>query len=302
MRLMGKLTTGAGVLALSTGFAAAAPAVVGNDLNLRAGPGTEYPVVAAMPAGAAVNVMGCEASWCRVAYNGTVGWASRAYIGGGGGVAAAPAYRGYSEGYASGGYAPAYGHDEDSYAYGSYSPGYTYGYYGGPAYGQSYSYPEGARSFGGERRFGEEGGIRGERRFSEEGALRGERRVGEETTMRGQRRVGEQTTIRSERRSGERGAVRAQGLNDDANVRSGQSAPEIQGANPMLNSKGSPAAGASSNPRAEMRGSASERRGAANVSGGANARATTGAAAGAGSGDADNGPNFLGPKAKDNHP
>jgi uncharacterized protein YraI len=299
MRLMGKLMTGAGVLALSTGFAAAAPAVVGNDLNLRAGPGTEYPVVAAMPAGAAVNVMGCEASWCRVAYNGTVGWASRAYIAGG--VAAAPAYRGYGESSASG-YAPAYGYDEDSYAYGSYSPGYTYGYYGGPAYGQSYSYREGARSFGGERRSGEEGAIHGERRFSEEGAVRGERRIGEETTMRGQRRVGEQTTIRSERRSGERDAVRPQGLNDDANVRSGQSAPEIQGANPMLNAKGSPAAGASSNPRAEMRGSASEGRGAANVSADANARATTGAAASAGSGGQDNGPNFLGPKAKDNHP
>ena len=279
MTLMTKLMTGAGVLALSTGFAAAAPAVVANDLNLRAGPGTEYPVVAAMPSGATVDVLGCQASWCRVAHNGTVGWASRAYIGAGGGVAAAPAYRGYSESTASGRY------DEDSY-----SPGYTYGHYGTPAYGQSYGTYEGERSFGNERRFGEEG------------AVRGERRVGEDTTIRSERRVGEQATIRSERRSGEQDAVRAQGLNDDANVRSERSAPEIQGANPMLNAKSSPPAGASSNARAEVRGSASERRGAANVSAGANARATTGAASGSGS-DEDHGPNFIGPgKNKvDNH-
>ena len=49
MTLIGRLMTGAGVLALSTGFAAAAPAIVQNDLNLRAGPGTDYEVVAAMP-------------------------------------------------------------------------------------------------------------------------------------------------------------------------------------------------------------------------------------------------------------
>jgi uncharacterized protein YraI len=286
MTLMTKLMTGAGVLALSTGVAAAAPAVVDNDLNLRAGPGTEYPVVAAMPAGATVDVMGCEASWCRVAFNGTVGWASRAYIGAGGGVAAAPAY---GEGYASGGFAPAYGYDE-----GGYSPGYTYGYYGTPAYGQSYGTYEGERRFGTERRFGEEGAVRGERRVGEDTTVRGERRVGEQTTIR-QRRSGEQTTIRSERRSGERGAVRAQGLNDDANARSNnEHASEIQGANPMLNAKTSPPAGASGNPRAEVRGSASERRGAANVSEGANARATTGAAAGAGGGE-DHGANFIGP-------
>jgi Bacterial SH3 domain len=279
MRLMAKLMTGAGVLALSTGFAAAAPAVVANDLNLRAGPGTEYPVVAAMPSGATVDVMGCEASWCRVAYNGTVGWASRAYMGLGGGVVAAPAYGGYGESYASyapRAYGPGYGYDEDSYAYGGVSPGYTYGYSGTTGYRGSYGYSEGERALGNERR------------FSEQSAVRGERRVGEETT------------IRSERKSGERGAARAQGLNDDANARS--SAPrasEIQGANPMLNPKDQPAAGASGNARAEARGSASQRRGAANASGGANARATTGA----GGGEEDHGPNFIGPGKKntDNH-
>jgi len=169
MTLMGKLMTGAGVLALSTGFAAAAPAVVENDLNLRSGPGIEYPVVAAMPSGATVDVMGCEGGWCRVGFNGTVGWANRAYMGLGGGVAAAPAYRGFGAGYVAGGYAPRYRYETDTFGYAGYGPRYnTYGYYGGTGYYGSTGYSgsvgvsEG-RTFSNERRFGEESRVRGER-------------------------------------------------------------------------------------------------------------------------------------------
>jgi hypothetical protein len=175
MRLMSKLMTSAGVLALSTGLAAAAPAVVQQDLNLRAGPGTDYEVIAAMPAGTTVNVMGCEASWCRVAFGGTAGFASRGYLGLGGGVAVAPASPGYAYGgYAPRygyGYAPGYGYDEGATAYGSYSPGYTYGYYGNTGYGGSYGYygrerrfDNGERSFNNERSFNQEGSMRDERR------------------------------------------------------------------------------------------------------------------------------------------
>lgn len=215
MRLASKLMTGAGVLALSTGFAAAAPAVVENDVNLRAGPGIEFPVVAAMPAGATVDVMTCEAGWCQVAFNRTIGWASRAYMGLGGGVAAGPAYRGYAEGYGFGGYAPRYGYGE-TYGYGGYSPGYTYGYYGNTGYRGSVGVSEGGRTFGNERRFGEE------------------------TRVGGERRVGEATTIRGERRFNEQGAVRGERVNASANVRSNanvrgneQKATAIKGNNPM---------------------------------------------------------------------
>jgi len=146
MKLMCKLMTGAGMLALSSGFAAAAPAVVQNDVNLRAGPGVEFPVIAAMPAGARVDVTGCQGSWCQVAFNGTAGWASRAYMGLGGGVAAAPTY----------GYA-------DTYSYGSYGPGYRYGYYGDAGFRGSVGFSERGRTFGNERRFGEETTVRGAR-------------------------------------------------------------------------------------------------------------------------------------------
>jgi len=43
-------------------------AVVQSDLNLRGGPGTGYGVVAVMPTGARVEVLGCAGAWCRVAY------------------------------------------------------------------------------------------------------------------------------------------------------------------------------------------------------------------------------------------
>jgi len=193
MKLMCKLMTGAGMLALSSGFAAAAPAVVQNDVNLRAGPGVEFPVIAAMPAGARVDVTGCQGSWCQVAFNGATGWTSRAYMGLGGGVAVAPTY----------GYA-------DTYSYGSYGPGYRYGYYGDTGFRGSVGFSERGRTFGNERRFGEE------------------------TTVRGERRLGERTTIRGEGRFNEQGAVRGARVN--ASVGAGaqtEKATAIKGNNPM---------------------------------------------------------------------
>ncbi len=70
---------------------AASAATITNDLNLRRGPGTRYGVIDTMPAGSYVRVLDCGGSWCRVAWNGTEGYASSNYISGGGPVyAAAP--------------------------------------------------------------------------------------------------------------------------------------------------------------------------------------------------------------------
>ncbi|HEX5508493.1 MAG TPA: SH3 domain-containing protein [Pseudolabrys sp.] len=82
----------AGTLLLA-GAGAANAAVVESDLNLRSGPGTGYGVVAVMPAGARVDVVGCTGSWCRVAYGSAEGYASRNYLGGrGAAYAGAPVY------------------------------------------------------------------------------------------------------------------------------------------------------------------------------------------------------------------
>jgi hypothetical protein len=61
---------------------AASAATITNDLNLRRGPGTRYSVIDTMPAGSSVRLLSCGGSWCRVAWNGIEGYASRSYISG----------------------------------------------------------------------------------------------------------------------------------------------------------------------------------------------------------------------------
>lgn len=86
-----QMACAAGFLVLSTGLAAAMPARVATDLNVRSGEGTGYPVVAVMPAGAVVDVRGCGDGWCYVSdYD---GFASASYLDGGFAVGSAgPAY------------------------------------------------------------------------------------------------------------------------------------------------------------------------------------------------------------------
>jgi uncharacterized protein YraI len=119
------LASGAALL-LSAGVAAAAPASVRTDLNVRSGPGTQYPVVGSIPAGETVDVGSCTGSWCQVSFSGGSGFANRSYLAMADGapsvgVAVAPSY-GYED-------SPAYATD-DYYDYG-YSYGPSVGFYGG---------------------------------------------------------------------------------------------------------------------------------------------------------------------------
>jgi uncharacterized protein YraI len=74
------LSLAGGLLLLSAGAAAAAPAVVSNDLNLRGGPGTGYRVLNVLPAGSTVDVLGCGRYWCRVSSAEGTGYASSNYL------------------------------------------------------------------------------------------------------------------------------------------------------------------------------------------------------------------------------
>jgi uncharacterized protein YraI len=117
-------------LALSGGVAAAAVATT--DLNMRAGPGTDYQVVGVIPDGASVRVRGCQGSWCEVDFRGRSGFASASYLSGGEtAVTIQPgyAYRSYGPAYRSYAYTPGY--------YGSYGypDDYAYGYRRGPSIG-----------------------------------------------------------------------------------------------------------------------------------------------------------------------
>lgn len=120
--------------ALIAGTGAASAATVQTDLNLRAGPGTNYQVIDAMPAGAQVRVRNCSGSWCRVNFRGESGWASASYLGGGRNTTV---YR--TRTYVQ----PTY--VEPDYAYGpDYGPGY------GPyAYSPGISFGIGFGGFGG---------------------------------------------------------------------------------------------------------------------------------------------------------
>lgn len=62
--------------------AAAVTAFANTDVNLRAGPGTGYPVVRIVTAGTRIANFGCLAdySWCDVGYAGLRGWVAARYI------------------------------------------------------------------------------------------------------------------------------------------------------------------------------------------------------------------------------
>lgn len=76
-------------------FALAAPAAAQGgpaiayataNLNMRAGPGTNYPVITTLPQGGGVTVFGCTANfaWCDAAFSNVKGWVSGKYLSYGG--------------------------------------------------------------------------------------------------------------------------------------------------------------------------------------------------------------------------
>lgn len=71
----------AAALAVPTA-ASARPGFVTTSLNLRAGPGTSFPVVDTLPTGAAVNIHGCLAgyTWCDIGWRGERGWVAGRYL------------------------------------------------------------------------------------------------------------------------------------------------------------------------------------------------------------------------------
>lgn len=70
----------AAFLLLSAGAAAAYPATVTGNLNMRSGPGTGYRVLDVLPPGTVVDVRGCTGSWCDIG----TGWVSASYLARGG--------------------------------------------------------------------------------------------------------------------------------------------------------------------------------------------------------------------------
>ncbi|TPM15566.1 SH3 domain-containing protein [Mesorhizobium sp. B2-3-5] len=65
-----------------TAAAAAMSGVVVGQVNMRAGPGTKYPVVVTLPARAGLTVYGCTANvtWCDVSRGRDRGWIAASYV------------------------------------------------------------------------------------------------------------------------------------------------------------------------------------------------------------------------------
>lgn len=63
-------------------FAAQPVAVATADVNMRAGPGTQYPTVAVIPYGDSVFVFGCTSgtTWCDIAWGNARGWVAATYL------------------------------------------------------------------------------------------------------------------------------------------------------------------------------------------------------------------------------
>ena len=73
------------VVAVSVQGAAAAPALATNNVNMRQGPGTNYPIILTIPGGSNVDVGGCQEQWCAVSFGGQNGYAvATSFVMGGG--------------------------------------------------------------------------------------------------------------------------------------------------------------------------------------------------------------------------
>lgn len=67
---------------LSSPALARTDAFIKANVNLRAGPGTEYPILFTAPSGSAITLLSCleKAAWCEVEAKGERGWISGRYL------------------------------------------------------------------------------------------------------------------------------------------------------------------------------------------------------------------------------
>jgi hypothetical protein len=81
---LARLAASAAFLMLSAEIAAAKPATVVSEVNLRKGPGTDNEVITLIPKGSTVEVGTCTNGWCQVTFNGQDGYSIATNLGLGG--------------------------------------------------------------------------------------------------------------------------------------------------------------------------------------------------------------------------
>jgi uncharacterized protein YraI len=72
----------AALLTLAGTVSAETLATAAVDLNVRSGPGPQYPIVGVIGANSSATILGCieDSQWCEVAFPGGEGWAYSAYL------------------------------------------------------------------------------------------------------------------------------------------------------------------------------------------------------------------------------
>jgi uncharacterized protein YraI len=93
MAMWKSVTLSASLLAVATGFAAAAPATVKSDAALRAGPGPTFGVIGHVPGGTRLETTDCRGGWCQVEFNGIAGFVGAADLTTGAAVGSSSAAR-----------------------------------------------------------------------------------------------------------------------------------------------------------------------------------------------------------------
>jgi hypothetical protein len=74
MPLWKSITLSTSLLAVATGFAAAASVTVRSDVVLRAGPGAEFSAIDHVPGGTVLEATDCMGGWCQVEFNAIAGF------------------------------------------------------------------------------------------------------------------------------------------------------------------------------------------------------------------------------------
>jgi uncharacterized protein YraI len=74
-------TLSASLLAVATGFAAAASVTVRSDVVLRAGPGSNFNAIGHLPGGTELETSDCAGGWCQVEFKGIAGFVGAADLG-----------------------------------------------------------------------------------------------------------------------------------------------------------------------------------------------------------------------------
>ena len=80
IRSLRSLPIALAALVIAGGAVTAAPGLATTDVNVRQGPGTNFPVVTSIPGGSNLDVQSCNVGWCAVRFGPYAGFVKASYL------------------------------------------------------------------------------------------------------------------------------------------------------------------------------------------------------------------------------